>query len=90
MTSQTWSAPSCNILMTIEGKEKVKFLSVPNTFSNENIKHADLLGIYYIFRDGQTWLILDEKRLFRKPDSDEDRTDETANDYPKMSPEKLD
>lgn len=45
--------------------------------------------MYFTFKDGECWLILDEKRLFRMPDSDENRSDEFASDYGQMTPEEL-
>jgi hypothetical protein len=46
----------------------VKFLSVPYTYDLDSIKHADHVAAITIYNDGQHWLTIKGKRLFRFPD----------------------
>ncbi|KAH6962520.1 hypothetical protein BKA56DRAFT_597845 [Ilyonectria sp. MPI-CAGE-AT-0026] len=73
-------------------KTMVKFLNVPNTYDLTDIKHVDHIGMFYTFKNGDTWLTLNDKRLFLTPDMDEpdtQRGSEDTEDWPIMSPEEL-
>ncbi|KAH6873846.1 hypothetical protein B0T10DRAFT_449768 [Thelonectria olida] len=70
----------------------IKYLHVPNTYALIDIKHVDHIGMFYTFKTGDTWLTLDNKRLFLTPDMDEpdmERGSEDTEDWPVMSPEEL-
>jgi hypothetical protein len=50
------------------GKDlRIKFLDVPTAYDDALVKHADLVGMVDVFTDGQTWLMMDGKRLFQAP-----------------------
>ncbi|KAF7554084.1 hypothetical protein G7Z17_g3188 [Cylindrodendrum hubeiense] len=73
-------------------KTMIKFLHVPNTYTLIDVKHVDHVGAFYTFKNGDTWLTLDNKRLFLTPDMDEpnvERGSEDTEDWPIMSPEEL-
>ncbi|KAH7020365.1 hypothetical protein EDB80DRAFT_882400 [Ilyonectria destructans] len=73
-------------------KTMVKFLNVPNTYDLTDIKHVDHIGMFYTFKNGDTWLTLNDKRLFLTPDMGEpdiQRGSEDTEDWPIMSPEEL-
>lgn len=81
-----------DIWMARDGGEVVKFRMVPITYSNQDIKHADLLGMMMTFDNGETWMTLDRKRLFLMPDdarSDDEVSTDSIKDWPIMSPEEL-
>ncbi|KAH7134573.1 hypothetical protein B0J13DRAFT_560670 [Dactylonectria estremocensis] len=70
----------------------IKYLHVPNTYDLIDIKHADYIGMFYTFRNGDTWLTLDNKRLFLTSDMGEpdiERGSENTEEWPVMGPEEL-
>ncbi len=69
----------------------VKFLDVPNSYSLANVKHADHAGMFYTFNNGDTWLTLNSKRLWKTPDYGDDleRGPESPEDWPIMDAQEL-
>jgi hypothetical protein len=45
----------------------VKFVNVPDAYDLRSVKHADYVGMFWDFENGETWLTLDNKRLFASP-----------------------
>ena len=73
---------------------RIKFYSVPNEFTSDLIRHADLAGSRDIFSDGEMWLTVDGKRLFRMADDKSfweelDKPDELASEIAMMTPQEL-
>src|SRR5690242_7241579 len=65
--NETQKIPNQDIWMWIDHTHQAKrtrFLSVPITYELQDIKHADHVGMFWIFNNGETWLTLKEKRLF--------------------------
>ena len=72
--------------------ETVKFVDVPVNYRYDDIKHADLVGMFWVFNTGEAWLTLKGKRLFRLPAGDGGSAPpgpEAPEDFPIMSPEEL-
>ncbi len=44
--------------------EKVKFRNVPFAYEIEDIRHVDHVGMFWTFDNNETWLTLNNKRLF--------------------------
>lgn len=58
-----------DILYTrMDGKVVPKYVAVPNEYSLDTVKHADMLGAVGYFDNGEKWLTLDGKLLFRYSD----------------------
>lgn len=50
------------------GKDiRIKFLDVPNAYDDALVKHADLAGMLDVYTNGQTWQVMDGKRLSQLP-----------------------
>jgi hypothetical protein len=47
---------------------RVKFRNVSAEYSIEDMKHADHAGMFWVFKNGEKWLTLKDKRLFLLPD----------------------
>lgn len=85
------------MIFAFDGRRAVKFVDVPAAYSLQDIKHAQFAGMYMDFVEGESWLTLNEKRLFREPESPADSEEtvdlgpptESAADWPLMSPEEL-
>ncbi|KAK0390154.1 hypothetical protein NLU13_3727 [Sarocladium strictum] len=74
------------------GDTIIKFISVPDAYELMDIKHADHAGQFWTFENGDTWLVLNEKRLFLTPDYGDGEIDPdigSSEDWPIMSPEEL-
>jgi hypothetical protein len=73
----------------------IKFLSVPYTYDLDSIKHAEFVSAITIYNDGQHWLTMKGKRLFRFPSKFRENIPEKyIQPYPSttvslMSPEEL-
>lgn len=50
------------------GKPRIKFYAVPNEYDDHSIKHADLIGSYHGYKNGEVWFVLKGKRLFQAAD----------------------
>jgi len=89
------AAATRDIMMwTNETKQdtKIKFHDVPLGYSLEDIKHADHLGMFWFFNNGEGWLTLKNKRLFRLPDyavRGQELGPESPDDLPVMQPDEL-
>jgi hypothetical protein len=69
-----------------------KFLDVPVEYRLEDIKHADHVGMFWVFNNGEAWLTLKDKRLFRLPAGDAGNVSpgpEAPEDFPIMPPDEL-
>jgi hypothetical protein len=81
-----------DIMMWPSHDTKFKFLDVPNDYDEQAVKHADLVGMFWVFNNGETWLTLKRKRLFRVPSDDKFRTSpgpEAPEDFPIMTSDEL-
>ena len=69
----------------------VKFLDVSNSYNLSDVKHADHAGEFWTFNNGETWLTLDSKRLWKTPDYGDDleRAPESPEDWPIMDADQL-
>lgn len=74
------------------GDTIIKFINVPDAYDSMDVKHADHAGMFWTFNNGETWLVLDNKRLFLTPDYGDAEIETDAGwpeDLPIMSPEEL-
>jgi hypothetical protein len=82
-----------NIMMwtnDTKAKTMAKFLNVPIDYRIEDIKHADHVGMFWVFNNGETWLTLEGKHLFLVAPADRDpRGPEVPEDFPIMPPDEL-
>ncbi|KAK0386925.1 hypothetical protein NLU13_5238 [Sarocladium strictum] len=70
----------------------IEYLNVPDTYNLKSIKHASHVGGLCHFSNGETWLIINNKRVFRYPDYwiiEYERGDPRVEDWPIMSPKEL-
>ncbi|KAL2208189.1 hypothetical protein CC79DRAFT_816772 [Sarocladium strictum] len=59
-------ATSRHIWYKPPGKDfSIKYFDVPKAYDDVSVNHADLIGMFDVFADGQIWLMMDGKRLFR-------------------------
>ncbi|PHH74347.1 hypothetical protein CDD80_3156 [Ophiocordyceps camponoti-rufipedis] len=88
----TPDAGSRNILIkTLDGRVMVKFRNVPNTYSDLDVKQADLVGTVKEFTNGERWMTLKNRRLFLMPSesTSEEKPTDSISGWPVMSPEEL-
>jgi hypothetical protein len=74
------------------GDTIIKFISVPDIYDLMDVKHADHAGQFWTFNNGETWLVLNDKRLFLTPDYGDGEISldiGSPEDWPIMSPEEL-
>ncbi|KAF4587259.1 hypothetical protein GQ602_003952 [Ophiocordyceps camponoti-floridani] len=90
--STTPDAGSRNILIkTLDGRVMIKFRNVPNTYSDLDVKKADLIGTVKEFTNGERWMTLNDKLLFLMPSGSAsgERPTDSISEWPVMSPQEL-
>ncbi|PHH76050.1 hypothetical protein CDD80_1859 [Ophiocordyceps camponoti-rufipedis] len=80
-----------DVTLDLSHGAKVKYSNVPAAFTDQDIQHADLVGMTQTFSNGETWLTLDGKRLFLSPPDEQDQwnSTESTSEWPLMSPSEL-
>jgi hypothetical protein len=70
---------------------QIKFRNVSYKYDIMDIKHADFVGMFWTFNNGETWLTLKEKRLFvvATEEGENEVGPESEEDWPIMEPDEL-
>ncbi|PFH60572.1 hypothetical protein XA68_10739 [Ophiocordyceps unilateralis] len=89
--TESTNATTRDVIMDIGNGPEVKYRKVPATYTAQDIKHADLVGMMQTYVDGETWLTLNGKRLFLMPEdaADPSASSELASNWPVMKAEEL-